>query len=235
MEPVTFDYGTVKFTLTRHHDPLNMRVTFLLHVQYSGEIKQLYLVVDEHYLAYMPEHELRDLLFKQFVIKLPSKLDNCLQGFLMQVGKHDTQKTLDFYFMEKNPAAEIKAQKAVQYRQPEVDKLPGMRKQVKHPETGTIQYLEYIIISLNDKFGWSRDRIADWLETLDIDLRFREDGQYDSDESSPPTTLTVNVETKPMLDQLEAIKAYHNIQLAYPDKTYQDIKNLWITGGSHED
>jgi hypothetical protein len=27
-------------------------------------------------------------------------------------------------------------------------------------------------VSLNDSHGWTRERIAEWLETLDLDLRF---------------------------------------------------------------
>lgn len=69
------------------------------------------------------------------------------------------------------------------YRQPEVDILPGVKEVVKHPVNpkfagagmkpgyGTIQS---IIIDLNDREMWTRDQIADWLETLDIDLTFKD-------------------------------------------------------------
>lgn len=33
--------------------------------------------------------------------------------------------------------------------------------------------LSNVIIHLNDGHGWSRERIADWLDTLDADLIFR--------------------------------------------------------------
>ncbi len=58
-------------------------------------------------------------------------------------------------------------------RLPEVDKLPGLTAIVKNPVTQREDELETVIITLNDINKWSRDKIADWLETLDIDLRFK--------------------------------------------------------------
>lgn len=57
-------------------------------------------------------------------------------------------------------------------RLPEVSKLPGVKEFVKCPVRGERKMLEDVIILLNDKHKWSREQIADWLETLDIDLRF---------------------------------------------------------------
>lgn len=84
-------------------------------------------------------------------------------------------------------------------RDPRVDLLPGVHEIVKHPVhktdrkaiktiTGvhneTIGWtLEMIIIDLNDNHGWTREQVADWVETLDIDIRFRGE---DSDEHSRP-------------------------------------------------
>ena len=34
--------------------------------------------------------------------------------------------------------------------------------------------LFHIIVHLNDYHGWSREQIADWLETLDCDLKLKE-------------------------------------------------------------
>lgn len=39
--------------------------------------------------------------------------------------------------------------------------------QVKHPLTGKRDSLNNVIITLNDDAKWSRERIADWLDTLD--------------------------------------------------------------------
>lgn len=54
-----------------------------------------------------------------------------------------------------------------------VDELPGVREMVKHPVNGNTYTLETVIISLNDQHKWTREEIADWLDTLDIDLTFK--------------------------------------------------------------
>jgi len=57
---------------------------------------------------------------------------------------------------------------------PPIDQMPGLRARVKHPVQGHDWYtLEQVIISLNDQYRWTRERIADWLDTLDIDLSFK--------------------------------------------------------------
>ena len=43
------------------------------------------------------------------------------------------------------------------------------------------EYLRDTIIHLNDQHGWTRERIADWLETLDHDLRFKVPGGGEED------------------------------------------------------
>lgn len=58
-------------------------------------------------------------------------------------------------------------------RRKEVDALPGLKAQVKNPVTGYVSSLEETIIALNDTAKWSRERIADWLETLDVDIKFK--------------------------------------------------------------
>lgn len=46
-------------------------------------------------------------------------------------------------------------------------RLPGMGQKEKHPVNGKIGSLFDIIINLNDYYKWTREKIADWLETLD--------------------------------------------------------------------
>lgn len=41
---------------------------------------------------------------------------------------------------------------------------------VVHPETGAPEHLHNVIIELNDDYMWSRTRVADWLETLSMDI-----------------------------------------------------------------
>lgn len=45
--------------------------------------------------------------------------------------------------------------------------LPGIDMVVKNPKTGLQESLYSVIIRLNDGYKWSRDEIADWIETLD--------------------------------------------------------------------
>lgn len=93
------------------------------------------------------------------------------------------------------------------YRQPEVDILPGVKETVKHPVTGGKGTIEAIIINLNDFHMWTRDQIADWLETLDIDLTFKE----------PPAKVE-KTQDKPGYPKAEKI-----IKLAKPAKA------SWLT------
>ena len=54
-----------------------------------------------------------------------------------------------------------------------VEELPGLDEMVKHPVDGRQGSLKHVIINLNDQHRWTREQIADWLDTLDIDLRFK--------------------------------------------------------------
>jgi len=64
-------------------------------------------------------------------------------------------------------------------RDPRVNLLPGLTAEVKHPATGRLCRLEDAIISLNDQHGWSREQVADWLETLDVDITFKVNNEQD--------------------------------------------------------
>lgn len=46
--------------------------------------------------------------------------------------------------------------------------IAGLQVKVQHPAADYKDTLESVIISLNDGHYWSRERIADWLETLDV-------------------------------------------------------------------
>lgn len=47
-------------------------------------------------------------------------------------------------------------------------KIKGINEVVTHPVNGSMNSLYHTIISLNDSHKWSRENIADWLDTLDI-------------------------------------------------------------------
>lgn len=57
--------------------------------------------------------------------------------------------------------------------------LPGVNQAANYPCGCHADFTEPIfdiIIHLNDDVQWSREQIADWLETLDIDLSFQTEG-----------------------------------------------------------
>lgn len=45
--------------------------------------------------------------------------------------------------------------------------LPGVTNEVTHPVNGETSTLFHVIIDLNDTCKWSRDAIADWIESFD--------------------------------------------------------------------
>ena len=51
--------------------------------------------------------------------------------------------------------------------------LPDMSRTVRHPVIGTQSTLMTTIINLNDFHQWTREQIADWLESLDDTPTFR--------------------------------------------------------------
>jgi hypothetical protein len=65
-----------------------------------------------------------------------------------------------------------------------VEQLPGLTEMVKHPVNGNKTTLQAVIIDLNDQCNWTREQVADWLETLDLDLRFKP--KDDTIKTAPP-------------------------------------------------
>ncbi len=64
--------------------------------------------------------------------------------------------------------------------------FPCLNQKVLHPKTNEYEYLHNIIIDLNDCDNWSRERIADWLETLSLDIsRSDKYGSIDSTRIRP--------------------------------------------------
>jgi len=63
-------------------------------------------------------------------------------------------------------------------RPSELDTFPGLKMLVKYPVKNSTMLvgsmtLERTIIALNDTEKWTREQIADWLETLDVDITFK--------------------------------------------------------------
>jgi hypothetical protein len=87
-------------------------------------------------------------------------------------------------------------------------KLPGINEMVKHPtitkddlQCGSANIetsLSWIIIHLNDYHRWTREAIADWLESLDLDLRFKTPEEPVDDKVQPSNAdHTKHVHAKP--------------------------------------
>lgn len=57
---------------------------------------------------------------------------------------------------------------------PLIDAIPGLAEKVKCPcGCNDNAPVWNVVIHLNDGAKWSREKIADWLDTLDADLRFK--------------------------------------------------------------
>lgn len=67
--------------------------------------------------------------------------------------------------------------------------LPGYHKMVKHPVEGYNCTIGAAIMSLNDSCKWSREQIADWIETLDQVPTFTERIEVVKKELPAPTVL----------------------------------------------
>lgn len=82
---------------------------------------------------------------------------------------------------------------AVERRYNSVDALaseiPGIHQLVVNPATGLQQSLFETIIDLNDCQGWDRNKVADWIETLDNVPVFEERVNLDDQTLSPLTIL----------------------------------------------
>lgn len=92
---------------------------------------------------------------------------------------YTTSKDLGFQPLSKAPSSSSGADAAV-------SSLPGLTATVKHPPIKENDLLpdcvwsnhdntnlRNMIIHLNDSHRWTREEVADWLETLDVDLRFK--------------------------------------------------------------
>lgn len=76
--------------------------------------------------------------------------------------------------------------------------IPALYVEVSNPVRGCGHYrkrdrndaderrvrVHYLVAHLNDRHQWTREEIADWLDTLDLDLSFPGDGRMDSQQLS---------------------------------------------------
>lgn len=71
--------------------------------------------------------------------------------------------------------------------------LPGITLIVKHPVTGKSGQLYNVIMSLNDQYKWTREKVADWIEeacdTKDISFKVPEELKNETGELSKLTQV----------------------------------------------
>lgn len=101
---------------------------------------------------------------------------NILLSELIRIGSKVTEKGVGFYFPDDNSACAIGAAYWAKYLTKSMaggsvavdDFLNSMigKDVSNNPETGFCQPLSSVIFSLNDKYGWTREKIADWLESI---------------------------------------------------------------------
>ncbi len=60
----------------------------------------------------------------------------------------------------------------------EVEYPPTVRELRKKANLTLKAGLAHVIIELNDDYEWTREEIADWLETLDLDLTVRSQNEH---------------------------------------------------------
>lgn len=107
---------------------------------------------------------------------LPGKCHNEIAAWLTNVADGMiTDKPKPFKSLFSNPAATFPIEDELSYTPEGVRELPGLKEIIKHPVTGWSMPLWKAVINLNDKYHWKREQIADWLETLDVDIRFKMD------------------------------------------------------------
>lgn len=70
-----------------------------------------------------------------------------------------------------------------------VHHLPGVGQIVRHPVNDSIGALMDIVISLNDTYHWTREAIADWIETLDEVPKF--EVKHESQFFKTPSLVTI--------------------------------------------
>jgi len=97
-----------------------------------------------------------------------------VDAFNVPLGKYPEARKALMNWFDSNLATKpvYPSQSSSVGRNKAIDKFPGIHEVVKNPVSGIEDTLEAIIIDLNDGEKWTRDQIADWLETLDLDLRF---------------------------------------------------------------
>jgi hypothetical protein len=160
------------------HDPLGMRICYTAIM--GGTALRTQALVGGTYFSY-PEYLTRvhQVLLKEIIAKIEEAATALkeLSGTVVSIKGEiaDLKKTLAEYgLFETTPPSHERRARALR------EQAPGLNEWVKFPCTcGEVRnQIWQIIQHLNDghhpdtrnKDTWTRERIADWLETLDVDL-----------------------------------------------------------------
>lgn len=111
--------------------------------------------------------------------------------------------------------------------------LPGITTRVKHPVVGGMQQLRDVIMNLNDHHGWSRERIADWLDEISDptgetgpDLRFKpKDDTLEQLEIDEPVAYIEDDYAESMTIQAKQLSVNFEITPEATEKLLNAIQN----------
>jgi hypothetical protein len=117
---------------------------------------------------YHADYEIYSNLFENLYVGFPEK-----SAEFCQIKNDFINDVLSGKYFSDDPLLSYPNEIQHYAKDPRVDKLPGLREIVRNPATNEPMMLERAIINLNDIQKWTREAIADWLETLDIDISFR--------------------------------------------------------------
>lgn len=153
-------YGNFKFTV--HTSPDGLTINMKTPHSSSHGVQ-----VSHHALLQMDQEVLSSHISKQFGSMLAQQWESTIAYLLTQANgstydPHPMDPIIGPYHGH-HPIVQ-----ALKQSIPDIDRMS-----CKHPVNGNKGYLVDVIISLNDTLKWSREKIADWLETLDLDLRFK--------------------------------------------------------------
>lgn len=116
--------------------------------------KRVFLLVDEeNKYYYRKEYSFRAT---RNLLKVEPYLTTLLADIKPEYAKFAS--SLASYFVERLDDGPISYER----------QIPGLEEIVTHPVTGSQTSIQNAIMNLNDVCLWSREQIADWLETLDV-------------------------------------------------------------------
>lgn len=131
-------------------------------------------------------------------ISISLHVDEAGYDKFLEENKHLDSRALEF--LDTNRGFFLYRENDADYPDRLAAELPGIRNMVKHPEEQSEQSLFDVIMSLNDKYKWSRDAIADWIESLDeVPVFDPKESERKKLEKEGPMVLSDEYKRKPTL------------------------------------